>query len=188
MGTRSSPARRSLRFELTGIVVAVLPASLALASGRADAEPTPALLDAAHAMIVGTGANNKGNDRLVLAFCYPAAKSLTKVEYLSKTVAGDGAFSLTYRYSYRDSDNEPADFQLHFDFSPKGKLAEIQPVANRHSSLAPPLSSADVTLGLVKETIRTDEKLKKEPVWMALLEVNSASEFLVGMMNLKAGK
>ena len=34
-------------------------------------------------MIVATRPT-KGNDKLVLSFCYPTAKSLTQVDYLSK--------------------------------------------------------------------------------------------------------
>lgn len=151
------------------------------------AEPTQIIIDEAQEMIAGTGAN-KGNDTLVLKFCYPTAKSLTKIDYLSKTTANDGSFSLKYQYSYKDNDNDPAYFNLRFYFNAKGKLIDARPVTSEHSSFWPPMSTAEITLGLAKEAIRSDEKLKNEPLWKALLKVDSASEFMVGVMNIKAGK
>jgi hypothetical protein len=176
------------RFGLAALIALFVLTGTALAGGRVTAvEPTQEILDEAHAMIVGSG-TNKGNDKLVLGFSYPTAKSLTRIDYLNKSVAGDGSFTLTYKYLYRDNDNDPADFEMRFDFSAKGKLTGARPVQNKHSSFWPPMSTAEITLDLVKETIRNDEKLKKEPVWKALLTVDSAADFMVGVMNIKAGK
>ena len=60
-------------------------------------------------VIVGTGAH-KGNDKLVLSFCYPAAKSVTAVERVAKATSKDGSFDLTFRYAYRDGNNDAAEY------------------------------------------------------------------------------
>jgi hypothetical protein len=155
--------------------------------GGAAAEPTREQLDAARAMVAGTG-KNKGNDKLVLGFAYPTARGVTKIDYVSKTAADDGSFTLTYRYTYRDRDNDPQDFQMRFEFGATGKLTGARPVADKHSSFWPPMTAAELTLGLLQEAIRNDEKRKNDPVWKPLLAVTSPSEFMVGIMNIKAGK
>lgn len=188
MSTRWNPARP---FDALGLAVVASFFALivlVLTGGRAEAaEPTQVVIDEAHAMIVGSGAN-KGNDKLVMSFCYPTAKSLTKVEYVTGTTANDGSFTLTYRYLYRDSDNDPADFQLKFYFNAKAKMTDVRTLTGKHSSFWPPMSTAEITLAVVKEAIRNDDKLRDQPVWKELLKVDAASDFLVGVINIKAGK
>jgi hypothetical protein len=162
-------------------------AGLACSVGRAAAaEPTQAVLDNAHAMVIGTG-NSKGNDKLVLAFCYPTAKSITSVTYVTKKAFNDGSFQLWYDYEYRDSDGDPQNFQLRFSFDAKAKLTDVRGTT-KHSSFWPPFTTAGIALAVLKEAIRNDEKLKKDPLFKALLTVDSPTEFLVGIMNIKAGK
>lgn len=158
-----------------------------LAGRAAAAEPAPATLDAAKAVIVGTGAH-KGNDKLVLSFCYPTARSLTAVEYASGTTAKDGSFDLTFRYTYRDGDNDPADFQLRYAFDRNGKIVSVRAVDGKHSAPRPPLKDARGTLELMKEAARNDAALKGDPAWKALLALDAPDAFMIGVMNLKAGK
>lgn len=174
-----------------GVVLALLTAATFLipAAGRATAsEPDNDTLKAAHEMVTAEGRANKGNDTLVLDFAYPTAKKLTRVTYLSKNIKASGAFDLIYKYDYRDSDNDAADFQLRFSFTVKGKLSEVAPVVGKHSSFWPPFSTAEIAFGVMKEAIRNDEKLKKDPVWKQLLDVEKATEALILVLNIKAGK
>ena len=180
-------ARSSRRTRLGTVALVAL---LVLAFGGAPAcaaDPSQATLDAAHAMVVGTG-KNKGNDKLVLGFCYPTAKSLSGVEYLSKTVANDGSFTLTYNYDYKDSDGDAAYFQLRYSFSANGKITAARLVPGKHSSFWAPFSTAEIVLGAMKEAVRGDDKLQNDPVWKELLKVDTPAEFMVGITNIKAGK
>jgi hypothetical protein len=184
MNARSQFARP---FGRVRVAVSTAVAVALFAGTAAAAEPTQAAIDAAHAMIAGTGAN-KGNDKLVLGFCYPTARSLNGVEYVSGTAAKDGTFDLTYRYKYKDGDNDPADFQLKFSFSATGKITAARVVPGKHSSFWPPLSLAEITLGRTKEAIRSDEQMKNDPVWQAVLALDAPADVMIAMMNIKAAK
>ena len=191
MMVHSVPRTAALdRLGLGVVAVAFSATFFILGGGRlAAAEPTQTVLDDVHAMVVGTG-TGKGNDALVLGFSYPTAKSLTKIEYVPKSlsVANDGSFTLMYKYSYRDSDNDPQDFQLRFAFTAKGKLTDVRELAGKHSSFWPPFFTATVFLELAKEAVRQDKDLKNEPLGKALLAVKSPVEFMTILMNTKAGK
>lgn len=175
-------ARPSGRIRNLALALAAL-----LAARSTAAEPTQATIDAAKAVIAGTGAH-KGNDKLVLSFCYPTAKSATAVEYVAGTTSKDGSFDLTFRYAYRDGNNDPADFQLRYAFDRNGKIVSVRAVDGKHSSPRAPLKDAQGTLELMKEAARNDATLKNDPAWKALLALDSPADFMTGVMNLKAGK
>lgn len=126
------------------------------------------------------------NHKDINSFAYPSLKRSESVVYKNETTNRDGSFTLTYRFNYRDSDNDPAHVTLKFLYNSAGKMTDIVEVDR--SSFWESFTTANILLAVVKEGIKNDPKLKDDPNWTALLQVDDAKVFLIGALNLAIGK
>jgi hypothetical protein len=60
---------------------------------------------------------------------YVSSKRHTDLDYIKGVAYKDDSFDLTYKFSYRDSDNDPQTFTLRFEFDARGKLKDIKSVS-----------------------------------------------------------
>lgn len=66
------------------------------------------------------------------------------------TAYKDGSFDLTYKFYYRDSDNDPQTYTLRFDYDAKGKLTG-EPGIVDHSSFWPPFNAIKIAGAVADE-------------------------------------
>jgi len=147
-------------------------------AGRAAAEDQPEVKDAARMI--------QTNAKVIQAFAYPTTKKLTGTEYVKGVPYKDGSFALTYNFDYTDSDNDPAYVTLKFTFDKTGKMRSIEEVDR--SSFWPAFGTAKLALEVLKESIRNDEQARNSPEGKRLLAIDDPTEFLVELLNIKAGK
>ncbi|MBY0513986.1 MAG: hypothetical protein K2P78_08765 [Gemmataceae bacterium] len=126
------------------------------------------------------------NAKVIQAFAYPTTKKLTGTEFVKGVRNADGGFSLTYNFDYVDSDGDDAYVTLKFTFTASGKMKKVEEVSR--SSFWPAFGTAKLALEVLKESIRNDEKARNSPEGMRLLAIDDPTDFLVELLNIKAGK
>lgn len=70
---------------------------------------------------------------------YVTSKSHTKIDYVKGVVYKDGAYDLTYQYTYRDNDGDTQTFTLRYEFNETGKLLDVKTL--QHSSFWEPFNA-----------------------------------------------
>jgi len=89
----------------------------------------------------------------ITKMAYVTSKSHTQVDYVKGTVFDNGTFDLTYKFWYRDSDNDQQCYTLRFDYNSRGGLVEVKTIG--HSSFWEPFNAIKiagaVVEGLAKE-------------------------------------
>ena len=89
----------------------------------------------------------------ITRLAYVSSKSHTKTTFVEGSVFRDDSFSLTYKLSYRDNDNDPQTYTLRFLYSKTGKMTDVEIVD--HSSFWEPFNALKIAGaladGLAKE-------------------------------------
>ncbi len=78
----------------------------------------------------------------ITRLAYVSSKSHTKTSYVEGSVFRDDSFSLTYKFTYRDNDNDPQAYTLRFLYSKTGKLTDVETVD--HSSFWEPFNALKI--------------------------------------------
>jgi hypothetical protein len=162
-------------------VAAVVLAAVAVlggTAGRAAASDPPEVKDAVKMV--------ESNAKVIQAFAYPTTKKLNDTTFVKGVRYSDGSFALTYNFDYTDSDGDPAYVKLKFTFSKSGKMRSVEEVDR--SSFWPAFGTAKLALEVLKEAIRNDPDARNSPEGKRLLAIDDPTEFLVELLNIKAGK
>ena len=112
------------------------------------ADPTPTESNAQKKVVAGS--------KNLTQLAYVTSKSHTKTECVRGMVNNDGSFDLTYKFHYRDSDNDPQNYTLTFQFAQSGDLKEVKTVS--HSSFWPPFNAITIAGGIVDAAVRELDK------------------------------
>lgn len=92
----------------------------------------------------------------ITKLAYVTSKSCTGVDYVKGTVYVDNSFHLTYKFYYRDSDNDPQWFTLRFEHNASGGLTDVKSVA--WSSFWEPFNFIKIAGGILKEVAKELDK------------------------------
>jgi len=122
----------SIRLAMVSAFVIVL--GVADRGVAADVQPNKTHIRAQQGIEDGAGKITK--------LAYVSSRSHTKVEYVSGKSYKDDSFSLTYKFSYRDNDNDPQTYTLRFAYDKTGKMTDIATV--NHSSFWEPFNALKI--------------------------------------------
>ena len=78
----------------------------------------------------------------ITKLAYVSSNSHTKTSFVEGSVFRDDSFSLTYKFSYRDSDNDSQTYTLRFIYSKTGKMTDVKIVD--HSSFWEPFNALKI--------------------------------------------
>ena len=78
---------------------------------------------------------------------YVSSNSHTKVEYVKGNAYRDESFDLTYKFTYRDSDNDTQTYTLRFEYSKTGAVTGV--VTIQHSSFWKPFNAIEIAGAVV---------------------------------------
>lgn len=92
----------------------------------------------------------ESNASRLTKFAYVSSNGHTKTTYVEGKEYTDDSFSFTYRFDYRDSDNDPQQFTMKFHFDANGKFTKFSNVS--YSSFWEPFN-AWIIAGVALEEI-----------------------------------
>ena len=97
-----------------------------LAAGLAILAGTSSRLAAAEPTAVQQDAQTRVRNaaKVLTKTAYVTSKSHTLTEFVDGNNTGNGTFDLTYRFHYRDSDNDPQSYTLTFYYDKAGQVAK----------------------------------------------------------------
>jgi hypothetical protein len=117
----------------------------------------------------------------ILFLAHPTC-TLTEAVYKDTTKYRDGSYALTFKFSYRNLNNEPCYRYWDFAFNEAGMITGI--VDGDSNAFIPPFFLSDLALDTLKEQIRKDPKLMNDPIAKQILVVRDARQATVLMLRL----
>lgn len=125
-----------------GWVLAVGFASVAVMGSRCDAAEV-----ALNATQMASYRSVQNNAAGITKMAYVTSKSQTSMKYVGGTIFNDDSYHLTFKFYYRDSDNDPQSYTLRFEYNSRGRLVEVTTID--HSSFWEPFNAIKIAGAII---------------------------------------